>query len=251
MRQEQREFLKKYAEQGKISHAMIFCGSDAPSMKKIAVDFCKLICSDSFDILELEPQESGEIQISQIRELIWKLSLKSYYGSFKAAIINSAETMNQEAQNCLLKILEEPRGKAVLILISKYPDMLLPTIVSRVQKLRFPEEKNSRSVGNKKIEDDFLKTLKSDLALRFKYAKDLSGENKSHAIDILESWISYLRGVLISKINNKKFDDEKEFKNYSVKKIAGTISSFMAISHLMSTTNINHKLAIEAALLEI
>jgi len=82
-------------------------------------------------------REGKGIQISQIRELIWKLSLRPYSASLKITIIDKAHLMNREAQNCFLKTLEEPKDRTLLILISEYPEMLLPTILSRVQKIRF------------------------------------------------------------------------------------------------------------------
>lgn len=236
--QKQWQFFKKSAEMGKIPHGLLFYGQEQVGKKTFAIEFAKFLncqlddnskkpcqkCKNCLDIgrksypdlIFVEPQSlNGEIQISQIRELARSLSLKSYSSRFKVAILDKAHSMNQEAQSCFLKLLEEPRGETILILISEYPEILLPTILSRVQKIRFsplgnreiensllergiPEEKarylTSLSFGKpgmiddflqdvskvdsqKKIIEDAVKISKSDLAARFQYAKNLCGEN--------------------------------------------------------------------------
>jgi DNA polymerase-3 subunit delta' len=78
-----------------------------------------------------------EIIVSQIRELVGKLSRHAFHDSYKIVIIPEAEAMNAEASNCLLKFLEEPTDKTILILLTTREDMLLPTILSRCQRLSF------------------------------------------------------------------------------------------------------------------
>ncbi len=65
------------------------------------------------------------------------LSLRPHEGSRKIAVINDADTMNDEAANALLKTLEEPPERAVILLIAGNYDALLPTIRSRCQVVRF------------------------------------------------------------------------------------------------------------------
>jgi len=148
--QKQWQFLKKSAKSGKISHAYLFSGPEHLGKKKIALEFVKLINEWqgpaeggrvvggwSPDLILIAPQQGGEIQISQIKELIQKLSLKSYSAPFKCAILDKAHLMNQEAQNCFLKTLEEPKGKTLLVLITESPEMLFPTIRSRCEIIKF------------------------------------------------------------------------------------------------------------------
>lgn len=166
--QKQWHFLKKSAELGQISHAFLFFGQEQLGKKKIALEFIKLLnCQNALkdkkpcqicyscqsieklqhlDLFFVEPRDR-EIQISQIRELTNRLSLRPFMSPFKAAIVDQAHSMSQEAQTALLKTLEEPKGNAVLILITEYPEMLFPTILSRVQKIKF------YPVKKKEIED--------------------------------------------------------------------------------------------------
>ncbi len=86
------------------------------------------------DIKIVKP-EGKDIKIGQIREAIEFLKLKSKNG--KVIIIDDAEKMNTEAANALLKTLEEPPEKSMIILITSNHNKLLPTIVSRCKKVRF------------------------------------------------------------------------------------------------------------------
>ena len=79
--------------------------------------------------------QQGLIYASQSEEIIRKLTLKSSEGSYKVMIIWMAEKMNGECSNKLLKMIEEPPAQTVFLLIAENPDLLLPTIQSRVQRL--------------------------------------------------------------------------------------------------------------------
>ena len=75
------------------------------------------------------------IYVSQSDEIIRKLTLKSSEGGYKVMIIWMAEKMNAECSNKLLKMIEEPPAQTVFLLVAENPDLLLPTIQSRVQRI--------------------------------------------------------------------------------------------------------------------
>ena len=85
----------------------------------------------------LEFDRPTAIAIEDIRELKLGLSFKPYEGGNKVALIVQADRMTEEAANAFLKILEEPSPTTLFILITDKPSALLPTIVSRCQKVRF------------------------------------------------------------------------------------------------------------------
>lgn len=78
-----------------------------------------------------------EIKIDQMRGLIGKLQMSSFLNSWKVAIIPEAKALNRESSNALLKTLEEPKGKTMIILCAPSAGCLLPTIVSRCQTINF------------------------------------------------------------------------------------------------------------------
>ena len=77
------------------------------------------------------------ISVSQIRELQEKINKRAFLNSYKIVIIPEAECLNQESGNALLKTLEEPTAKTVIILIATSKENVLPTIISRCQKFKF------------------------------------------------------------------------------------------------------------------
>ncbi len=82
-----------------------------------------------------EARSRTEISIDQIREMQHTASLPPFEGKYKVFIIDGAELMSTEAANCLLKTLEEPAEKVVFILLTTNDNLLLPTVVSRCQRL--------------------------------------------------------------------------------------------------------------------
>ena len=93
---------------------------------------------DWYDRLDLGKTLKGMISAREADEIIRKLSFKSFEADYKAMLVWLPETMNEEASNKILKILEEPWERTVFILVSEQPDRLLPTILSRTQEVSVP-----------------------------------------------------------------------------------------------------------------
>lgn len=307
--QRQWQFLKNAWSINKLSHAYLFSGQKNLGKKFLAFELIKLLncqnkdftkkpcgecrnCRDIEkrvhpDVFFIGPGDKKEIQISQIRELEQHLSLRPYSASVKAAIIDESHCMNQEAQSCFLKILEEPRGRVLLILITEYPEMLLPTILSRVQKIKFfpikkrvienylknqgiskkiseeiaefslgrpglminfisdPEKLNNQT---KKIKE-FIKIANSNLISRFQYVKNLSLRHNDvkEIKETLDIGLNFFRNILLSQVSKKRISDD----GYSLSEIKNTLKFIQKINFLISTTNINTKLALETLMLKM
>ncbi len=180
------QFLRQIVLNRKVPQAMIFTGMDGLGKKKVALEFikflncqnrnsqgacqsclsCKSIDRNQHPDLILLSSEKKEIQISQVRELQKALALRPRLSVFKSVIIDNAESLNSESQNCLLKTLEEPKGPAVLILITSRIDALFETIRSRCQILKFypvPFEELEKSfqgqIPSEKLKKIFLLSL--------------------------------------------------------------------------------------------
>lgn len=275
-------FLKKNFELNRLSHAYLFTGLESLGRMTFALEFVKLInCqNEDFnkkpcqkcdycrmiekrkypDLFIVSPssfsknsetgleKEKKSIQISQIRGIQDFLSRKSYYGSFKSVIIDRAEIMTQEAQSCLLKTLEETKGQTILILVSSNSDILLPTICSRCQIIKFfPVErteiekhlleqgiavKNAEMLADicegrpgrainfllnseklekeKEVLNEILEICQSGLVSRFQYIKNINLNNGA-LIDVLEILKRYFRYLLFLKIGITKFSDFNYF----------------------------------------
>ena len=97
------------------------------------------------DVTQLSPEgESKQILIQPVRDLAADLALTAHTKGYKVAIIAPADAMNPFAANALLKTLEEPPSRTLVLLVTGQPSRLLPTLRSRCSKLRLvaptPEE---------------------------------------------------------------------------------------------------------------
>ena len=154
------ELIKAFSTNS-IAHSYIFSGQYGIGKKQIAIEFAKMIlclnkdnapCGKCKSCLELENDNNpdfniikpdGKIKIDQIRQMLEKVYEKPIISDKKVYIIDDAETMTVEAQNCLLKTLEEPPEYIVIILITSNESNLINTIKSRCLKLTFNPLENS------------------------------------------------------------------------------------------------------------
>lgn len=143
----------------RVAHAYLFegpagCGRRTTALALLQALFCqspsgddacgncpacrKLVAGSHPDIHLLTPlPDKRDISIEQVRELQQMLALRPFEAPRKACLIEPAERMNEKSANALLKTLEEPPGHAVMILLTTQADLLLSTIRSRCQHLRF------------------------------------------------------------------------------------------------------------------
>jgi DNA polymerase-3 subunit delta' len=89
------------------------------------------------DVLVVEPGDSGNIRIEQVREAIDRAGYRPFEGRRRVVIVDEADALMGSAQNALLKTLEEPPPSSVFVLVTSRPDMLLPTVRSRCIRLSF------------------------------------------------------------------------------------------------------------------
>lgn len=129
--------------------SLSFSGKEGTGKKLVALSFLReLLGISEYDDIRKNPdlflieKEDEMIKADDIRALINFSGIKSYLGGKKAVLIDNAENMNKNAQNALLKILEEPPKGEFIILITKDFEELLPTIRSRVTNIRFQDLKD-------------------------------------------------------------------------------------------------------------
>lgn len=150
---ETKQTLNKSIEDNHISHSYLLIGIEGIGKSLIARDFAKkLLCLEENDnvnscsscikwqnnnhpdFIQIEAEE-GKIKIDQIRFLQEQISEKPIISRRKVYFIRDCEQMTVEAQNCLLKTLEEPPEYAVIILTTSNESKLLTTVKSRCLKL--------------------------------------------------------------------------------------------------------------------
>ncbi len=161
--EEIKQALAKSIEKQTTSHSYLFIGIQGIGKKKIAQEMAKkLLCIEKEqekqkpckscmelesgnhpDFMYIEP-DGNKIKIEQIRFMQKKVQEKPIISDKKVYIINDADTMTIEAQNCLLKTLEEPPKFATIILIGSNESAFLATIKSRCMILHFQPIENEK-----------------------------------------------------------------------------------------------------------
>ena len=153
---EVKELLEKSIETNNLVHSYMFVGNNGIGKKIFATEFAKIIlcqfnknvcdsCSSCIkfngnnhpDFTIIDSEDGKNIKIDQVRNLQEQIAEKPIISNKKVYIINNSDQMTTEAQNCLLKTLEEPPEYAVIILILSNESKLLNTIKSRCTKILF------------------------------------------------------------------------------------------------------------------
>ena len=99
---------------------------------------CLILANNHPDLLMITPEESGKnIKVDQIRDMTATLNQTAQRAGYQVAIFSPAEALNRAAANALLKTLEEPSGRVLLLLVSHQPGALPATITSRCQRIAF------------------------------------------------------------------------------------------------------------------
>ncbi len=151
-----KELLNNSIKSNNILHSYMFVGTDGIGKSLFAKEFSKMIlchadnkpcntCSSCIkfdsdnhpDFMIINSEDTKSIKIGQIRFLQEQIAEKPIVSSRKVYIINNSDLMTVEAQNCLLKTLEEPPEYATIILILSNENKLLNTIKSRCTKISF------------------------------------------------------------------------------------------------------------------
>lgn len=158
-----KEHLQKAIEYHKVSHAYILSGEEGMGRKTLAKAFamtlfcersdrepcmqchaCKQILSGNHpDVIWVTHEKPSSIGVDDIRtQMNDTISIRPYSSSYKLYLVDEAEKMTVQAQNALLKTIEEPPAYAVIMLMTTNQEMFLPTILSRCIQLKLRPLKN-------------------------------------------------------------------------------------------------------------
>ena len=282
-----KKFFETVVKNGQLGHAYLFTGQEMIGKRIFALELAQYLLSGSTTkYLMVEPlsnpdilfvnsasSESGQtISIEEARKIKNFVSLSPYAaGPYKFVIIDDAHLMTAEAQNALLKVLEEPNPSSILILVTANPELLLPTIISRCQEIKFQPDSwelaesvlanaklsktnrdfltdfaNGRIGLIKKINDEksfdevkdsveeVMRLIKSDINERLTIAQKLTDEkNKAELPKKILYWTLYLR----TRLNEPKA--HKILKN------------LLALHEKINKPQFNQRLALESFLIQI
>ncbi len=228
------DYFRRTISQGKVSHALILNGEKHTGKEYMAKIYastlqcekgglkpcgechsCKMAASDNHpDIITVTHENQRSIGVDDIRQKINDdIILKPYYSARKIYIVPEASIMTEEAQNALLKTLEEPPAYALMILLVDNKERMLPTILSRCVTL------NIRPVASERIRA-YLKAKKSiwgrDADVAVAFARGSIG--RAEMLASSGEYIALMNSVteLLSHIREMGISEELDF----IKKIA-------------------------------
>ena len=287
---ENKKLLKNAVRNSNILHSYLFFGTKGIGKNFFAKEFSKMVLCNSKnekpcnkcnscilfdsnynpDFFVIEPDGSS-IKIEQIRQMQKSILEKPIESHKKVYIINDAETMTKEAQNCMLKTLEEPQDFIVIILIASNENNILPTVKSRCTKvffrnlddadiIKYINEENSEIDINK----DILKLCNGSI---------IKAEFVIQKIDILDKIKNFVMNIdkqneLVFFQNNELFYNNKddiilllEYVNIllfeKIKSKLGNINGFINSMKIVESTKLklinsnNYDMTIDNMLLKI
>ena len=216
-----------------------------------------------FDITLIEKDTSKKttqsIGIEDIKIMQEKLFLKPIRSANKLLVIEDAQLLTPEAQNALLKVLEEPPAHTIIILGTESSSALLPTIISRCQLIVLEEEQKKLSEETIEELNTFIQNLPElSIGERLKQAEQLA-KDKDNATEWIENLILILRENLLkkysssegAKVTESRSIDQKSSRQARTIDNLQTIKQLQKLHTLLKTTNVNPRFAIEQTLLSL
>lgn len=214
-------------------HSFLIASTNKKTASDYINDFCNKEKIDPIDInLQIFEKAMG---IPDVRNIQKNILLKPFKGKTKAVIIQAYEGITTEAQNSLLKVLEEPPANTIIIISVPNKELLLPTILSRCKVIALNDDQ--QTLSNEEITQlhNYLITIfQSGVGKRLKIAQDIS-KNKEEAVLWLEKMSIFLRTKLI--------------ENYEDSKYLNFLKSLQKTYTIIKSTNVNQRIALETLFL--
>lgn len=223
-------------------NSFILTAQTAKIQEESAQAFTKQYSIDPLDIIVINKKENSDEEqskatkgIALIRFVSEKLLLKPLRGKKKALIILEAHTLSIPAQNALLKTLEEPPESTIIIVTTDNPLSLLPTILSRCQKIE-----GKLSPTSEASTDSFFLSTPMSHHIAFQKAEELAKE-KSLLLSFLEKEMIHLHSILMEHASDRA----------QSKKLYHILTECLSCYRLIKTTNVNVRFALENLFLSI
>lgn len=271
-----KNYFEAVLKNGRFSHAYLFTGPAMTGKKLFAENLFKK--ANGRDTAENNPdfklifprvlEGETKIYIDDIRDIKSFLSLKPYYGPYKFVVIDNADRMTDDASNALLKTLEEPAPHSIIILVTANPKLLLPTISSRCETIKFLPQKETEMADF--IKQNNYKIKEEDLLFLLKLARGrigwLIGELKAGRLTETRKNIDDFQKIIGQGIFEKMQFAKKTYENDGYAELAGEwlnwayssdaggtriLKGLLQLNRLFSQPQSNHRLALENFLISI
>jgi len=167
-----------------------------------------LLKKNNIDPIDVNTQSYEKIMgIEDVRSIQEQILLKPFRGKTKAVVIEAYENITPEAQNALLKILEEPPNNTIIIVTATKKDLFLPTILSRC-KIIILQEKEIKLTENdlSELNQTLSTLLNGKIGDKLKIAQDIA-KDKENSILWLEKMAIFIKSKLAEDYNNLKYSN--------------------------------------------
>ena len=227
--------------------SFIIVSSEKTKRREYIDNYCKELGIDPLDVTIIEKetaikQNINSIGIEEIINMQKKLFLKPIKSPVKAIVIEEAQLLTVQAQNSMLKILEEPPDKTIILLSAETSEAFLPTIISRCKIIELEQEKQKI---NKEENDELIAFVENltnmPISEKLKVA-EIQAKDKDNAIEWAKKVILVLREKILKNYTSDTSDDTAS---------VNALKQFQTLHKLLKTTNVNARFAIENAILSI
>lgn len=204
-------YLGRAVASGRMPHALLVCGHPRGAGLEFVLGLLELLFPgraqtrfrEHPDVRWIEPEgKARHIKVDECRNLIQFIGLTSYEGGWKTGIILFADRMNEHAQNALLKTLEEPPPRSLMVLVTDVPAAMLATIRSRSQ---FVDVLDNQGGGTSEWKGKIVDLLKNPPSRR--------------ACDLL-AWSDRLAAPLRELEDMARIEENKKYDSVAAESIA-------------------------------
>ncbi len=139
--------FRKLVSEGNLAHSYVFFGPEGVGKRLLALGLANFLETDNFEWDDKKPPVLGDllainpgvnsIGIESVRQVRHFLAQRPNRSAYRTVVVDRSELMSTEAQNAFLKIAEEPPRSALIVFVTQNPENLVPTLISRLQKVHF------------------------------------------------------------------------------------------------------------------
>ena len=254
-------------DKNKLGHAYLLTGRNTSLLNQLALE---IICDiETFknqisnalllkrlseknysDLMQIDNKDKS-VKINDIRKISSFLQMKTIEGNHRIILIKNANMMTIEAQNALLKILEEPNNNSLIMLLSETADTFLPTVLSRVQVLHTNEIFESETTLISSEDQEFIVDNIKEILLFGNISSifilsDMFAVKKNRYTT--EMYLNYLYSVFFEILRNKRIGNAKEDKYRIFHQISAQLTPHLLNRILKTILDTNKQIKQNASL---
>ncbi len=199
-------------------------------------------------LIEIKPENTGgSIGIDQIKQIKKRLGLKTKKDKQKVCLIKKAHLMTPQAQNAILKNLEEPPQQSVFILTTGKSEQLLQTIHSRCNTITLEDDIDIK-LGieeHKKAIKLLHKLIESSKGEKLEWSYSIRGREKNNVTNLFTYWLTAVREELINRYGKEEKSSTTALSKVGEKQLVKIIKNITKARKNLEQTNVNQQVVVD------